>query len=73
VTKLAPVKLVGLLMGVFFLSNSAGNWLAGWSARFISSMPLMQLFGTTAAVTLGAGVVLFLLLKPIRGLMGGVR
>ena len=73
VTKLAPVRLVGLLMGVFFLSNSAGNWLAGWSARFISSMPLTQLFGTTAAVTLGAGVVLFLLLKPIRGLMGGVR
>jgi len=36
-------------------------------------MPLTQLFGTTAAVTLGAGVVLFLLLKPIRGLMGGVR
>jgi len=73
VTKLAPVRLVGLLMGVFFLSNSAGNWLAGWSARFISTMPLVQLFGTTAAVTLGAGVVLFVLLKPIRGLMGGVR
>ena len=73
VTKLSPVRLVGLLMGVFFLSNSAGNWLAGWSARFISTMPMVQLFGATAAVTLGAGVVLFLLLKPIRGLMGGVR
>jgi len=73
VTKLAPVRLVGLLMGVFFLSNSAGNWLAGWSARFISTMPLVQLFGTTAAVTLGAGVLLFLLLRPIRNLMGGVR
>jgi POT family proton-dependent oligopeptide transporter len=73
VTKLSPVRLVGLLMGVFFLSNSAGNWLAGWSARFISTLPLVTLFGVTAAVTLGAGVVLFLLLKPIRNLMGGVR
>jgi POT family proton-dependent oligopeptide transporter len=73
VTKLSPVRLVGLLMGVFFLSNAAGNWLAGWSARFISTVPLVQLFGITAAVTLGAGLVLFLLLKPIRNLMGGVR
>jgi len=73
VTKLSPVRLVGLLMGVFFLSNSAGNWLAGWSARFISTLPLVTLFGVTAAVTLGAGVVLFLLLRPIRNLMGGVR
>ncbi len=73
VTKLSPVRLVGLLMGVFFLSNAVGNWLAGWSARFISTVPLVTLFGATAAVTLGAGIVLFLLLKPIRNLMGGVR
>ena len=73
VTKLSPVRLVGLLMGVFFLSNAVGNWLAGWSARFISTVPLVTLFGVTAAVTLGAGVLLFLLLKPIRNLMGGVR
>jgi POT family proton-dependent oligopeptide transporter len=73
VTKLSPVRLVGLLMGVFFLSNAVGNWLAGWSARFISTVPLVTLFGVTAAVTIGAGVVLFFLLKPIRNLMGGVR
>src|SRR5467141_1480611 len=73
VTKLAPTRIVGLMMGVFFLSNSAGNWLAGWSAQFISTLPLVTLFGVTAAVTLGAGVVLFLLLRPIRNLMGGVR
>ncbi len=73
VTKLAPVRFVSLVMGIFFLSNAAGNWLAGWSARFISTVPLVTLFGVTAAVTLGAGVVLFLLLRPIRNLMGGVR
>jgi len=73
VTKLAPVRFVSLVMGIFFLSNAAGNWLAGWSARFISTVPLVTLFGVTAAVTLGAGVVLFVLLRPIRNLMGGVR
>jgi POT family proton-dependent oligopeptide transporter len=73
VTKVAPVKLVSFVMGIFFLSNFLGNLLAGWSARFVSTVPLVTLFGVTAAVTIGAGVVLFLLLRPVRSLMGGVR
>ncbi len=73
VTKVAPVKLVSFVMGIFFLSNFLGNLLAGWSARFVSTVPLVTLFGVTAAVTIGAGAVLFLLLRPIRNLMGGVR
>jgi proton-dependent oligopeptide transporter, POT family len=72
VTKLAPARIVGLMMGVFFLSNALGNKLAGWSAGFISTTPLPTLFGVTAGVCLAAGVVMFLLLKPIRNLMGGV-
>src|SRR5436189_2793147 len=73
VTKLAPARIVGLMMGVFFLSNAVGNKLAGWSAGFISTTPLPTLFGVTAAVTLGAAVVMALLLRPVRNLMGGVR
>ncbi len=73
VTKLAPTRVVGLLMGVFFLSNALGNKLAGWSAGFISTTPLPTLFGVTAAVTLGAAAVMFVLIKPVQRLMGGVR
>jgi len=73
VTKLAPTRIVGLLMGVFFLSNAVGNKLAGWSAGFISTTPLPTLFGVTAAVTLGAALVMFVLIMPVRNLMGGVR
>jgi len=72
VTKLAPTRIVGLMMGVWFLSNALGNKLAGWSAGFISTMPLATLFGTTAAVMLGAALVMALLIKPVRRLMGGV-
>jgi len=43
--------------------------VAGLSA----SVPLTTLFGALAGVTLGAAVVLFLLLKPVRRLMGGVH
>ena len=72
VTKLAPVRIVGLMMGVWFLSNALGNKLAGWAAGFFSSMPLDKLFGIVAVVTLLAGVLMFLLLRPVRRLMGGV-
>src|SRR3989441_1742063 len=71
VTKLAPARIVGLMMGVFFLSIALGNKLAGWAAGVISRTPLPTLFGVTAAVTLAAALVMFLLIKPVRTLMGG--
>jgi POT family proton-dependent oligopeptide transporter len=73
VTKLAPVRIVGLMMGVWFLSNALGNKLAGFSAGFFSSMPLSQLFGIIAAISLGASLVLALLIPWVKRLMGGVH
>jgi proton-dependent oligopeptide transporter, POT family len=72
-TKLAPVKIVGMMLGVWFLADSVGNKAAGFAAGFISSAPLPQLFGVIAAVCLGASAVAFLMIKPVRGLMGGVH
>jgi len=72
VTKLAPKRIVSLMMGVFFLSNSLGNKLAGWTAGFFSSMPLSQLFGAVALVCLVAAVIMFALVKPVKRMMGGV-
>ncbi|HET9709216.1 MAG TPA: peptide MFS transporter [Gemmatimonadales bacterium] len=72
VTKLAPKRIVSLMMGVFFLSNSLGNKLAGWTAGFFSSMPLSKLFGAVAAVCLVAAVIMFALVKPVKRMMGGV-
>jgi POT family proton-dependent oligopeptide transporter len=73
VTKLAPVRIVGLMMGVWFWSIAVGDIIAGWTAGFFSTMPLPKLFGTVAAVMFVAAIVLALLIKPIRRLMGGVQ
>jgi POT family proton-dependent oligopeptide transporter len=73
VTKLAPLRIVGLMMGVWFLSNAFGNKLAGWAAGFIGTMPLNQLFTYTTVVLLGAAVVMFAIIKPAKRLMGDVR
>ncbi len=72
VTKLSPTRIVGLMMGVWFLSNAVGNKLAGWAAGFFSTMPLSELFGTVAGVMLVSAVVVFVLVRPMRRLMSGV-
>lgn len=72
VTKLSPARIVGLMMGVWFLSNALGNKLAGWAAGFFSTLPLTTLFGLVAGITLVAAFVLFLLVRPVKRLMGGV-
>jgi POT family proton-dependent oligopeptide transporter len=72
-TKLAPVKIVGMMLGLWFLANAAGNLLSGWTAGFFTSIPLATLFGRIAAVCLVAAAIQVVLVKPVRRLMGGVH
>ena len=69
VTKFAPVRILGLMMGVWFLSNSFGNKLAGSTAGYISSMPLQTLFGVVAVVLAAPAVIMFAIARPMQGLM----
>ena len=73
VTKLAPARVAGLMMGVWFLAAAVGNYIGGRVAGLYEAMPLWQLFGIVAATTIAAGLVLAALSRPIRRLMGGVR
>ncbi len=72
-TKLAPARVVGLMMGVFYLAISVGNFVGGRLSSLYGSMPLPSLFGAIAAVGLAAGFVLFALTPPIKRLMGDVN
>jgi proton-dependent oligopeptide transporter, POT family len=73
VTKLSPPRIVGVMMGVWFLSIAFGNKLAGYAAGFFSSMPLQQLFINVAVALLITAAVMFLLVKPTKRLMSGVH
>jgi proton-dependent oligopeptide transporter, POT family len=72
-TKLAPARVVGLMMGVFYLAISVGNFVGGRLSSLYGSMPLPQLFGAIAAVGIGAGLTMFALTPPIKRLMSGVN
>jgi len=73
VSKLAPQRVTSLMMGVWFLASAVGNYIAGRVAGFYASMELTTLFLIIALVPIGFAVVLALLIKPIRRLMGGVH
>ncbi len=72
-TKLAPAQVVGLIMGVWFLATSVGNYIGGRLAGFYETMPLDTLFGAVGAFAIGAGLVLALFIKPLRNMMGGIK
>jgi POT family proton-dependent oligopeptide transporter len=75
VTKLAPAKLVGIMMGVWFLAASFGSKLAGYlSGFYVSSDPwqLTKLYGGIAAGLLVATVILAILTPSVKRLMGRV-
>jgi POT family proton-dependent oligopeptide transporter len=75
VTKLAPPRLAGQMMGIWFLGTSLGNLIAGLIAGEVSgdntaAMParFLQVVMTAG----GTGLLLLVFTKPIRRLMPGV-
>jgi proton-dependent oligopeptide transporter, POT family len=70
ITKLSPARIVGLMMGVWFLSIAFGNKLAGSLAGYVSTMPLYSMFGSIAAALIITAVIMLLLSQPVRRLMG---
>ena len=69
-TKLAPVRIGGLVMGVWFLGTSVGNYVGGRIAGLYGSMSLPSLLGTVAAFAIAAGVLLLLMARPLDRMSG---
>jgi POT family proton-dependent oligopeptide transporter len=68
-TVLAPPRIAGLMMGVWFLATSVGNFIGGRVAGFYESMALPTLFGTVAAFAIVAGFILLMLVPSMRKLL----
>ncbi|MCH7666461.1 MAG: MFS transporter, partial [Acidobacteria bacterium] len=73
ITKLAPERLVGQMMGTWFMGAALGNLVAGLVAGYIEAMPLPQLFGTVATIVMVTGLVFLALSKPFNKLAVGVK
>ncbi|MDR1124280.1 MAG: peptide MFS transporter [Elusimicrobiota bacterium] len=73
VTKLAPVKFVSLLMGVWFLSNAAANKLAGSYSALFGKIDNIQFFLWLVIAPLAASFALMALIKPLKKWMHGIK
>jgi proton-dependent oligopeptide transporter, POT family len=80
-TKLAPGRLVGQMMGTWFMGAAIGNLVAGLVTRFLPQTETVeaamqngvQLFGMVAAITGGAGLLFLAFARPIRRMQAGVN
>jgi POT family proton-dependent oligopeptide transporter len=86
VTKLSPVKIVGFMMGVWFLATAGSEFIASILANIASvdttngeapdlnlaKQSYLKLFEYLFCTGIGFGIVLLVLSKSINKLMHGV-
>ena len=65
VTKIAPVRMVSMLMGVWFLANFFGNYLNGYLGTFYETMSHERYFLLLLVLGTAAGVAMLLLGRPL--------
>ncbi|MBM3287042.1 MAG: peptide MFS transporter [Candidatus Eisenbacteria bacterium] len=70
VTKVAPARMVSMMMGVWFLSSFFGNYLSGFLGTFWEKMPRDAFFLMLTLLGLGAGVAMFLFSRPVDRIIG---
>jgi proton-dependent oligopeptide transporter, POT family len=68
-TVLAPTRIGGLMMGVWFLATSVGNFIGGRVSGLYESFPLPSLFGAVAGFAIAAGLILMIASPAMRKLL----
>lgn len=77
VSKLAPVKLVGFMFGIWYVANFIANFAAGITGSYID--PIVEKYGMSTffliftAIPIAAGLVMLALNKKLLKLMHGIR
>jgi POT family proton-dependent oligopeptide transporter len=66
VSKVAPARMVSMLMGLWLATSFAGNFIAGWLGGFWSSMDKMTFFLMIASIALVASAVILAFDRPLR-------
>jgi proton-dependent oligopeptide transporter, POT family len=72
VTKVAPARLVSMLMGVWFLSNFCGNYLTGYLGTYYEKMPHDTFFLMLTILAVLTGAAIFALNRPLKKALGDV-
>jgi len=69
VTKVAPARVLSMMMGVWLATSFTGNFLAGYLGTYWSSMAKGDFFLLLAAISAAAGLMIIALHRPLRGVL----
>ena len=69
VSKVAPPRLLSMMMGLWLGTSFPGNLMAGWLGGFWSSMSKISFFLMLAAIVGSAGAVIFAFNRPLHGML----
>ena len=70
VSKVAPAGLIGMLMGMWFLSSFFGNYLSGYLGTYYEKMPHNEFFALLAVLGISTGLAILALKSPLRQAIG---
>jgi POT family proton-dependent oligopeptide transporter len=83
ITKLSPHRMVGQMMGIWFMASALGNLIAGLlaaqigakgaEAGAISPADAVHIFTVVAAISIGVGLFLLLFGGVVKKMMHGVK
>ena len=71
VTKMAPAKIVSMMMGVWLLASFFGNYLAGYLGSYYQKLGPENFFGIMIVLSLAATGLLLLLARGLRHTVRG--
>jgi proton-dependent oligopeptide transporter, POT family len=71
VTKVAPVHVLSMMVGVWLSTSFVGGFLAGYLGTFWSSMAKMDFFLMIAAIAASAGILIAIFNRPLHALLRG--
>ncbi len=69
VTKVAPVRMLSMMMGVWLATSFTGGFLAGFIGSYWSRMPKPEFFLLVAAISALASLMIFACRWPLRGVL----
>lgn len=72
VSKVAPIRMRGLMMGGWFAATATGNYLVGTIGVKWTEWTHSKFFFVVAVMCAAVGLILFLILKPLKKAMPGV-
>ncbi len=70
VTKVAPARIVSMMMGMWFLSSFLGNFLSGAIGVFYTRWPKEAFFAFLMALGVSAGLAMWAFNKPLKRVLG---